>query len=270
VNGNEIILVRSVHIQKIWERSRIVSYQYNDQGYQPSYRENPLAAAAERSERLTFIRLTYGHLLGAILAFVALQMLFFNLTTEQMRLTLVAQVYSSPVYLLLMLGAFIGFSYLAQVWASSATSKGMQYAGLGLYVLLEAAIFLPILIIAQDYLRDDSLIPTAGILTVLVFSGLTAGVFITRKDFSFLGGFLWIAGFLAMGVIVCAILFGFGLGMWFSLAMIALASLYILYYTSNVMLNYHTSQYVAAALALFAAVAMLFFYILRLLMASRE
>lgn len=247
-----------------------MSYQYNDPVYVPPYQENPLAAAAERSERLTFIQRTYGHLAGAILAFVALELLFFILVNEQMRANLLIQLYSSPVYLLLMLGAFLGFGWLAQVWASNATSKGMQYAGLGLYVLLEAVIFLPILIVAADYIKQPDLIPTAGILTVTVFGGLTAGVFITKKDFSFLGGFLWITGFLVLGLIVCAILFDFPLGMWFSAAMVALASLYILYFTSNVLHHYRTDQYVAASLALFAAVAMLFFYILRLMMQSRQ
>ena len=49
-------------------------------------------------------------------------------------------------------------------------------------------------------------------------------------------------------------------------AMIGFASMYILYETSNVLHRYRTDQYVAAALALFAAVALLFWYILRLLM----
>jgi FtsH-binding integral membrane protein len=48
--------------------------------------------------------------------------------------------------------------------------------------------------------------------------------------------------------------------------MILLASGYILYDTSNVLHHYRTDQYVAASLALFAAVALLFWYVLRLLM----
>ena len=61
-------------------------------------------------------------------------------------------------------------------------------------------------------------------------------------------------------------LFNFQLGVWFSGAMIGFASMYILYETSNVLHRYRTDQYVAAALALFAAVALLFWYILRLMM----
>ncbi len=49
--------------------------------------------------------------------------------------------------------------------------------------------------------------------------------------------------------------------------MVIFASAYILYYTSNILQVYRTDQYVAAALALFASVALLFWYILRIFMA---
>ena len=48
--------------------------------------------------------------------------------------------------------------------------------------------------------------------------------------------------------------------------MVILMSGYILYYTSNVMPHYRTDQHVAAALALFAAIATLFYYILEIVM----
>ena len=76
-------------------------------------------------------------------------------------------------------------------------------------------------------------------------------------------------GFAALGLIACGIIFNFELGAMFTYAMIAFACAYILYDTSNVMLHYRTSQYVAASLALFASVALLFWYVLRLFM-SRD
>jgi FtsH-binding integral membrane protein len=66
------------------------------------------------------------------------------------------------------------------------------------------------------------------------------------------------------------VLFGFTLGMAFSYCMIALACGYILYDTSNVLHHYRTEQYVAAALALFAAVMLLFWYVLRILLDRRR
>jgi FtsH-binding integral membrane protein len=109
-------------------------------------------------------------------------------------------------------------------------------------------------------------IPTAGILTLGVFGGLTLSVFVTKKDYSPLRPILTVGSLIALGVIVAACLVGFNLGLIFSFVMVALMSGYILYYTSQVMLHYRTDQHVAAALALFAAVATLFWYILRIVM----
>jgi FtsH-binding integral membrane protein len=253
--------------------TEFMSQMYNDP-YARGYGDYQSAAAAEQNERVTFIRRTYGHLAGAVLAFVALEMWFFAITNPEQRTAAVVGMFGNPISLLVLFGLFIGGGFLAQWWATNSTSRGMQYAGLGLYVLLQAIIFAPILVYAADYVQkmdpNSHLIETAGILTGVVFGGLTLGVFVTKKDFSFLGGFLWIAGFLVMGIILCAIIFQFPLGMWFSAALIGLACCYILYDTSNVLHHYRTDQYVGAALALFASVALLFYYILRLLIQSRN
>ena len=79
--------------------------------------------------------------------------------------------------------------------------------------------------------------------------------------------FLFAAGWAAFGLIICSMLFGFNLGMVFSAGMVLLASGWILYDTSNVLHHYRTDQHVAASLALFASVALLFWYILRIVMA---
>jgi FtsH-binding integral membrane protein len=112
----------------------------------------------------------------------------------------------------------------------------------------------------------------AGVITGIVFAGLTAMVFITKADFSGLGTFLWLGGLVAMGLVVVSLVMGggFGLGVWFSGAMVLLAVGYILYDTSNIMHHYRTDQHVAAALALFASVALLFYYVVRILIALRE
>jgi FtsH-binding integral membrane protein len=224
-----------------------------------------IAAHAPADARAAFIRRTYGHLAGAILAFVALEGLLLQIPgIEQVVLTM-----SSGFVWLVILGAFMGVSWLANTWARSDTSPAMQYMGLGLYVAVESVIFLPILYIAKQYFPGA--IPTAAVLTLMMFLGLTATVFITRHDFSYLGPILAIGGFLALGLIVVGILFLPNiLGVFFCFAMVALASGYILYYTSNVLHHYRTDQHVAAALALFASVALLFWYILRIVMAANR
>jgi FtsH-binding integral membrane protein len=130
----------------------------------------------------------------------------------------------------------------------------------------EAVIFTPLMYFASRFAGPD-VIPIAGIITLLLFFGLTLIVFLTRADFSFLRIGLGIAAFAALGIIVCSILFGFQLGVIFSAAMIVFACGWILYDTSNVLHHYRIGQHVAASLALFASVALLFWYVLRLVMA---
>jgi FtsH-binding integral membrane protein len=222
-----------------------------------------VAARAASSDRALFIRRTYAHLAGAILAFIGIEAFLLNVLTIEQQNT-IFRMMGGYGWLVVML-AFMGASWLAQTWAQSDSSPGMQYLGLGLYVVAEAVIFLPILIIAERFMPQA--IPTAGILTLAVFGGLTLSVFVTKKDYSPLRPILCVGSLIALGVIVAGVILGFPPGLFFSFAMVALMSGYILYYTSQVMLHYRTDQHVAAALALFAAIATLFWYILRIVMA---
>jgi FtsH-binding integral membrane protein len=170
---------------------------------------------------------------------------------------------------LIVMALFMGAGWLAQTWAQSQSSPAMQYMGLGLYIVAWAIIFLPLMVVAQHFERvmGKDVLGQAGIMTGAVFGGLTLSVFVTKKDYSFLGPVLSIGFMIALGVIVAAICFGFSLGLFFSFAMVALISGSILYNTSNVMLHYPTNMHVAAALELFADVAILFWYIVRIVMA---
>lgn len=59
---------------------------------------------------------------------------------------------------LLVLGLFMGASWIADRWARSDVSLGMRYVGLGLYVIAEAFIFLPLMYVAAYY-GDPSVYP---------------------------------------------------------------------------------------------------------------
>ena len=212
--------------------------------------------------RTEFIKKTYQHLGFAILAFAVLEYIWFN---SPVAVNMTRLMLGSNYGWLIVLVAFMGVSWIADHWARSSTSKNMQYMGLGLFVFAESIIFIPLLFIAS--LKADNIIPMAGIYTILLFLGLTFTAFSTKKDFSFLGGFLKIGGFVALGTIVVSIIFGFSLGLFFSMIMVVFASAAILYDTSNIIRHYHPDQYVAASLSLFASVALLFWYILRILLA---
>lgn len=233
---------------------------------QPQYSGAGTAAQASVDDRAGFLVRTYLHLVAAIFAFVFLEAFYFVTPLADIMAQLVFAGPLGGMGWLIVLGAFMAVSYVANWWAQSGSSKLMQYAGLGLYVVAESVIFVPLMYLAAVY--DPAAIPTAGLVTLVLFGGLTGIVFLTRKDFSFLRGILGVACLGALGTIVAAMIFGFSLGVWFSGAMIIVAGGYILYYTSNVLHRYRTDQYVAAALALFSSVALLFWYVLRIFLSS--
>ena len=217
-------------------------------------------AAAERG---VFLMRVYGHLLAAIAAFVGIEAWLFRTGyAESITRTLLG------VNWMLVLGGFMVAGWLARGLAARAGGLATQYAGLALYVVAQAVIFTPLLVIA-DYQVGGGVIASAAVLTLLAFAGLTLIVFQTRKDFSFLGGILRWAGILALIAIGGGVFFGWNLGMWFSVAMIAVAGGAILYDTSNIVRYWPNDRYVGASLELFASVALMFWYILRLFMSRR-
>ena len=225
------------------------------------------AAQALPEERATFIRKTYLHLAGAVLIFALMEA---YLVTSGAGLAIASTMLGGRWSWLIVLAVFMGISMLAQWWANSQTSKPLQYAGLALFIVAESIIFLPLLFMASVRSNSLEIFAQAGITTIGLFLGLTAVVFLTRKDFSFLGPILAVGGFVALGFIAAGILFGFSLGSFFAFAMVAFAGGAILYDTSNVLHRYNTNQHVAASLSLFASVALLFYYILRIFMGSRN
>jgi FtsH-binding integral membrane protein len=224
-------------------------------------------ASAPPSARIRFIRRTYAHLAGAILAFVGIEAaLFASGAATDILKTLFA---FNASWLLLMV-LFIAGGFAAQVMARSRQSIGLQYAGLALYVLLEVVIFLPILAIAEAKFPGQNLPLQAGVVTLAAFGGLTAAVFLSGKDFSFLGPILWVLALLSLALVIAGVIGVLSLGLWFAVAMVALACGFIIYDTSNIIHHYSTDQHVSAALELFASVALMFWYVLRIFMSVRD
>ncbi len=224
------------------------------------------AAYARPDARAQFIRRTYEHLAFALLGFLVLEFALLNLPGVERLVGLM----TTGVNWLLVLGLFLVAGWIADRWARSEVSRGLQYVGLALYVLIQAVIFLPLLFIAVYLTDDPTVVPAAALITGLLFAGLTLVAFTTRADFSFLRGVLLIGGLVALGLIVASVIFGFTLGVIFAVAMVGLAAAAILYSTSNIIHYYRTDQYVAASLSLFAAVALMFYYVLWILLSLRR
>ena len=222
--------------------------------------ENILVSSATDLERATFYKKTYKHLAFAILAFILVE-------------TILIQTVPIEAIIWMVSGKFIWLFLIGLFWLGSILSNRLafhpsrqqQYLGLALYVILEAIIFLPLIFIAAFYSGSIDILMQAAMTTLFMFTGLTAVVFLTKTDFSFLRTILVVGGFVALGAIVVGAIFGFNLGLWFSVGMVVLASASILYQTDQIKNKYGTEQYVGASLQLFASVMLLFWYILRIL-----
>ena len=225
-------------------------------------RQGAWAQQAISASKAEFLARTYSHLFGAIAAFTLVEVALFR---SGMAETIATALFG--VNWLFVLGGFVAASWMASRVAAQAQSRAAQYAALGGFVLAEAIIFVPLLFMANAY--APGAISSAALVTLLAFAGLTAVVFVTRKDFSFLRGVLGFGMVLALVAIVAGVLFGFQLGTWFSVAMVGLAGAAVLYDTSKILRNFPEDRYVAAALQLFASVALMFWYVLRIFMSRR-
>lgn len=213
-------------------------------------------------ERADFISKTYMHLFGAMIGFVLFEAALFQSGLAE---TITAAL--TGVNWLLVLGGFMLVSWFASRTALSVESKASQYGALVAYVVVWGIMFVPLLFTAVTYF--PGVLESAATVTLLGFAGLTAIAFVTRKDFSFMGGMLRWIGMVALVAIVGSVLFGFQLGTYFSVAMIAFAGGAVLYDTSNILHHYPEDKYVAAALSLFGSIALMFWYVLQLFM-SRD
>ena len=235
------------------------------------------------SDRVAFLRKTYGLLGVSLIAFALLTAGFMGLATEA-SLRFSAWAFGGNLSWLIVLGLFMLVGYIAQRLAMSPSSRGLQLLGLGIFVAAESALLQPLLwvlifrfgnraMLSSGVLlsgQAGTILVQSVVITLAIFIGLTATVFLTKKDFSFLGGILTIASFAVLGVILVSMLFGFSLGAFFCGAVVLIMAGYILYQTSLVMNYFPPSGYVAAALMLFSTIATLFWYVLQLVMSLND
>jgi FtsH-binding integral membrane protein len=226
-------------------------------------RNNAAFPGARVDSRSIFITRTYTHLVGGILGFILVELALF----ESGFAGQIAKFMLGFNWLLI-LGAFMLTGWLATRTAQTSTSIGMQYFAYAMYVIAEALIFVPLLYIANW--KAPGTIDSATLVTLLGAGGLMVVAHRTRKDFSFLRAILMRGGILALIAIIGGMVFGFQLGTWFSVAMIGFAGAAVLYDTSNIIHYYPEDRYVSAAMQLFASIALMFWYVLRLFMGNRN
>lgn len=223
-------------------------------------------ATLDDETRGDFVVRVYQHLLGAVMAFAGIEAVLLNTGFAGWMYGKI-----SGGSWLLILGLFMVGQWMVANAAADLLNPQRQYAALFGSATLYAILFAPLLhyfFRVQD--GGATSVAAAGLITAVAFAGLTVIGFVTRKDLSFIRPIVMYGFVCAAVLIVAAILFGFSLGIWFSVAMIALSGAAILYQTQTIIREYPAQAHVAAALGLFASVMTLFWYVLRLVGALRD
>lgn len=219
-------------------------------------------ASLDAEARGAFLVRVYQHLLAAVVAFVVFETLLFATGLAEAIYDFLAD---SGGAWLLVLGAFMIVNWMSTAAAHDLANPARQYGGLFGLAAAESLIFAPFLYYVFNVEGGGAVtVASAAVVTALGFGGLTAVGLLTRKDLSFLRPLVLWAGVMALVLILAAVLFGLELGVWFSLAMIALAGAAILYQTQAILRTYPETAYVGAAVQLFGSVMLLFWYVLRL------
>jgi len=217
----------------------------------------PPVSTAEPTTRRQFMTNVYAHVVGGIGAFIGFEYLLFTSG-------IAAEIYGFVVGTnwLLILGGFMIVSWMATHLAARATTAPKAYGGYGLLVAANGLLFATPLYQAEQL--APGAITTAAWLSIGAFVALSLVAITTSKDFSFLRGILMWGGIVALLLIVAGVLFGLNLGTWFSVAMIAFAGGAILYDTQRVYHSFPAKAVVPAAMHIFSSIALLFWYVLRL------
>src|SRR5687767_6415203 len=191
----------------------------------------PSVASLDEGARAAFVVKVYQHLGAAVVAFLAFETLLFNLGGAEAIYDFVSGW--SGAWLLI-LGAFMVVNWMATNAAHDLLDPSRQYAGLFGMAGAQALIFAPFLHYIFEIQGDGATtVGVAAAITVVGFAGLTVVAMTTSRDLSFLRPLLLWGGVSALLLIVAAVLFGFELGVWFSVGMIAVAGASILYQTQT-------------------------------------
>jgi modulator of FtsH protease len=214
---------------------------------------NPVTISASRSQSSTFainkvIRNTY--------TLLSMTLLFSALTAG------VSMTLNLPhPGLLLTLGGYFGLLFLTAKFRDSALGLAFVFAltgfmGYTLGPILNAYLALP---------NGGQVVMTAMAGTGAIFLGLSGYALTTRKDFSFMGGFLMVGILVAFLAGLGAVFFEMpGLSLAVSSMFVLLMSGLILYETSNIIHGGETN-YIMATVTLYVSIFNLFTSLLHLL-----
>jgi FtsH-binding integral membrane protein len=224
------------------------------------------AIEAAVDERMGFIRRTYAHLVGEIVLVGLVTTLV--LRTPLLLENVAWRLLGSPF---LYLAAFFGVSLVTRRLMAGHKPAAIQYAGAGLWTFFLGLLVAPIALIVHNQTGSYAILGQAFLLTALVFTGLTAYVFTTRKDFSFLGGAISIIAMVLIGGAVLGFFLGASVGgIGWSVVWVLLLGAWVLYDTSKVLHHRRVGEHVAASVDLLIDFVYMFIHIALILLRSRD
>jgi modulator of FtsH protease len=205
----------------------------------------------------TVLRNTYWLLALSMLptiagAFVGMQLNFFALFK------------AAPIMApLLMFGAMLGSLFVVTLLRNS----GWGVVALFGFTFIAGLCLTPILTVAVGFRNGGQLVGLAGAMTAGIFFTMAAIATVTKKDFSFMGKFLFIGLVLLVIASLANIFFQIpALSVTISAVAVLIFSAYILYDLSNIIRGGETN-YIMATLALFLDLYNVFVSLLNLLLA---
>ena len=216
------------------------------------------AAVAGVAERMAFVRKVYALFFAATL--FAIAGVGVGFVFPPVMLAVVAHPWLS---FFVLIGGVLGAQAVRLV-------PGVNLLALFAFTALTGVIISPAIALYTQ--QNPASILQAGVLTVGIFGGLTAYVFVSKKDFSFLRGMV-MTGLIVVFLSAVLNLFIVGssaLAFAISCAALLLFSGFVLYDTSNIIRRYPTSEYVAGALDLYLDAFNIFLALLRILNAGRR
>jgi FtsH-binding integral membrane protein len=214
---------------------------------------------AQVDARARFLQKTYTWLCAGVAGFAGILASFEHVPALQ---SLSYTLFGNPIIAIVTL---LAASFAAHALAERSPINVVVYA---LYVVVFGLATAPLVALANHV--APGIVGQAGLITGIIFGGLTLYVFKTGRDFSFMGGVLALGLFAMIALGLGGWLFGFQLGVWYSIAGALLFSGFILYDTSRILHHYPTTAHVAAAVVLFTDVVILFQKILMILLRSRD
>lgn len=203
---------------------------------------------AEQLEVSRVLRNTYG-LLALTLAFSGVM----AFVAQQMRV-------GYPNVFVVLIG-FYGLFFLTNKLRDSAWGLVSAFALTGFMGFLLG----PILNRYLGMQGGAEVVSSAFAMTALVFGGLSAYVLITRKDMSFLGGFITAGFFVLLGATLASFFFQIsGLQLAISAGFVLFSSVCILFQTSAI-IHGGERNYIRAAVTLYVSIYNLFMSLLSIL-----